>query len=125
MLGDLGRLIDSDYREYVQITPMNSDLKEALLRQERVPSFLNNLIKELSRVKKLTREQIKLVTYDMTQLFISQVTRMANEKHMSDATRAAKQKEIDDKANLEKIADEWADGKRNFTDLEDEIIRQS
>jgi len=107
--GDLGRMINADYREYIQLTNMNSDLKESLLRNDRVPGFVNNLVRELKKCKSLKRETIKLAVYDLTQVFITQVERHATERIMSIAEGAKLQKEIDDKNEFQRQADEWSD----------------
>ena len=108
MLGDIGRLVQSDYKEYVQLAQINEDMKRALLKQDRVPVFLNNMVREMSKMKNLNRETIKMVTYDMTECFIRSFERLATERMMSDLERITKQKEIDKVMEFDKEATEMA-----------------
>lgn len=103
MLGDIGRLVYDDYKECVKLATINSDMRESLLRDNgRVPKFINNLTEQLVKVKRLTRQTIKLVTYDMTEVYMKSLERFANERRMSDLDAAVKQAEINKQIEFEK-----------------------
>jgi len=75
--------IKEDYQSYVKNALINSELKRALKTQERIPLFFSNLAKSLKSKKDLSREDIRLATYDLTQMFIESVDRVAKENYLS------------------------------------------
>jgi hypothetical protein len=90
--------IINDYREAIALSQAPEDLKASLRSHERYPVFLDRLCKELGRVPKLRRDQIKNSVYDLTNFFIKNVKRYRDEKMMSDvALKCAQSKELENK----------------------------
>lgn len=84
-----------DYQEYVSLhgSKYPDELIRGLKHHERVPAFINNLIKELHTMEhrqriKLSRRKIKEIVYDVTRTFLILVKRRADEMAMSHAERA-------------------------------------
>lgn len=79
------KLIYDSYCEAVALSKAPNELKRALKTHERTPVFINNLEKELKKVdpRILNTITIKNTVYDLTNLYIHNVMRLANEKQMS------------------------------------------
>ena len=84
-------LILQAYREAVALAPCPEELKRSLATHERTPKFLDNLERELAVLPARFRDPmtIRSAVYDLTNLFIRNVDRQAQERYMTDVTRAA------------------------------------
>lgn len=107
-MSELRRYIEADYRECVALTEMPADLKQALKAHERIPAFFKNLERELAQASKLgvlSRETIKHSVYSLTEFFINNVKREANERIMSDAMKAAAVQKATHRQEIEAAVD--------------------
>ncbi len=60
------------------------DLKRALKAHERVPTFIDNLAKNLYKLPKdIKTETVIMAVHNMTDLFVSNIMRKADESRMS------------------------------------------
>jgi hypothetical protein len=88
---DLRHLITCDYQEAVSLLPgVPTELRKALKTHQRVPVFIDNLTKQIAALPKHLRPdrlKLKRVVYDMTNLFVMNVKRQAEERHMSDLAK--------------------------------------
>jgi len=84
-------LIIEAYREAVALAPCPEELKKSLATHERTPQFLDNLERELSALppRFLDPITIRTTVYDLTNLFIRNVDKQAQERYMTDVTRSA------------------------------------
>ena len=82
-----------------------SELKEAIIKNERFPIFLRNIEQQLLAVPNLKRETIKYVVGDFTHNFMRNVKRHCHERGMSQLERSRLQKIQDDKATKLRIVD--------------------
>lgn len=78
------RLIIADYQERVALSPdIPADLRRALRTHERVPAFMSRLLAQIKQCEKkglhLSRELIKQMTYDFTDMFIKAVKTKAEQ----------------------------------------------
>ncbi len=84
----LKSMIFSDYQERLSLSPdIPSGLRDALKNHERVPLFVDNLVKELNLIpasRKLDRIKIKNLVYQMTDLFINNAKQAAEDKYKSE-----------------------------------------
>jgi hypothetical protein len=88
-------LIIADYQEFIALHghEFPDDMIRALKANERVPLFLNNLVKEITiaehrRKVNLKRSDIKMIVYDMTRSFLKLIKRRADEMQMSDLEKS-------------------------------------
>jgi hypothetical protein len=112
---DIAHLVKTDYQEAVRMLPsVDAELKRSLKSHERVPKFLENLSREISRLPnhlRPDRARIKKIVYDMTELFVHNVKRQADEMAMSDARKQAEiaaaqaKKDLDMTANGTPVGD--------------------
>lgn len=101
----------NDFQEYVALADINADLKRALKSHERVPAFVDNLAKELYHLPfDVSRETIKKLVYDMSDLFIKLLVRKADEGLMSDIAKTQIQKEADTIKKMDQLADDLISG---------------
>lgn len=108
---DLYECIKQDYQQAVALQCTDQDLKTALKYTDRVPSFLENLAKELSKTPKpVSRETIKNVTYSLTNVFLACVQQRAKEMAQSDLERQAQLAMQQKKQDHENLADKLAKG---------------
>lgn len=91
------KFIYDSYCEAVALSTAPDELKRALKTHERTPTFLANIEREFGKMnrKLLTPITMKNVVYDLTNLYIRNVMRMANEKAMSLVEKARIQAEND------------------------------
>ncbi len=106
---NLIQAIRADYKEFVRITPMDSELRKALGQWAPHQKLIANLARELSKKKNLKREEIKLATYSLSEWFMNGVKLKADERRMSDLQKSIKKAEADKKAKLLKEANDYAD----------------
>lgn len=107
---DLRQMIIQDYQEKVAMMDIPSDLKTALKSHERVPQFVDNLLKEINnfpRKLKVNRYKLKSLVYDMTELFIKGVETTSKVRQMSEIER-----------NALKPKEDFLDNQGNGTDPE-------
>ena len=71
--------------------------------------MLTNLGRELLKAKKLTRANIKLSVYSITEWYINSLKHMAMEKRMSNLEVAVKNAEHDLKEEMKRKAHRYAD----------------
>jgi hypothetical protein len=97
MTSDLRKLCREQYAARVAMRQdIPNELKRALKTHERVPVFIDNLSQQLNHPRiraDIKRETIIMAIHNLTDLYISNVMRMANEKHMSVLERSRIQKE--------------------------------
>ena len=117
---NLRQCIVADYREYISLNCKDPELKKRLLAHERQPLFFDNLQGQLMRAHKLTRTQIKLVTYDMTQWFLNVAQKKANELIMSHAEKMRQITEDSKKKEREKEMQRQVKTGLVFADEDDE-----
>lgn len=90
---DLKTIVRQDYQEAVRLLPgIPDELRKGLKTNERVPLFIDNLTKEIASLPAHIRPQrlkIKQIVYDLTNTFILNVKRQADEKHLSDIAKTA------------------------------------
>jgi len=102
---DLMNCIRIDYQEKVAMMNVDSELKRALRTHERIPVLFTNLARELHKIQGLTREQIKMIVYDYTEIYMRNVERMANERVMSEVKKSTIEAEHKEKENLKALAE--------------------
>ncbi len=123
---DLRHLITSDYQEAINLLPgVPSELRKALKTHQRVPIFVDNLFKQISRLPphlKPTRLRIKQIVYDMTNVFVTNVKRQVDEKHLSDLAKAAEKKKAQDIKDLASTVDGNPQG--DYQELSEERVIQ-
>ncbi len=105
------------YNEAIRLHPTAPDeLKHSLRSNERVPSFIDNLALEIQKVQDMRLAQdknpfpdktIQSLVYDMTNIFIGNVEKLAQERMMSDLDKQA----IKAKADYQKDLQASASGK--------------
>ncbi len=105
---DLKHLITSDYQEAVSLLPgIPGELRKALKSHQRVPVFIDNLVKEVSTLPKHLRPdrlKLKRIVYDLTNVFVMNVKRQAEERHMSELAKQAVKNEADKALDLQHAA---------------------
>lgn len=62
---------------------MPNELRRALKSHERVPTFINRLVVELSKVDRLRLDQIKDATESLTEIFVASVQAAKDQKALS------------------------------------------
>lgn len=107
---DLIHLVRRDYQEAVALADAPTELKRSLAAHERVPGFIDNLARELSRVPGLKRETIKVAVYELTNLFIANVKRRADEMHMSEVEKHRRVAEYERAKEAEAMIDKLSGG---------------
>lgn len=109
MLSDIRKLCREQYAARVAMRQdIPIELKRALKTNERVPKFVDNLAQQLNNPKiraDIKRETIIMAIHDLTDVFIANVKRLAEEKHLSVLER---QRRIQEQENL-KLAREFID----------------
>lgn len=91
----------------------NSELKRALKAHERIPTFIENMCKEIDKVqtlaikrrkKKYDDHTIKSLVYDMTNIFISGIEQEARKRYESDAQKFLNQQKEQEQKDLDASA---------------------
>lgn len=105
------------YDQAVKLHPSApTELKHSLRSNEMVPSFIDNLAIEIQKVQDMRLKKdkspfpdkvIQETVYDMTNIFIANLERLASERMMSDLDKAA----IKAKADYQKDLEASASGK--------------
>lgn len=107
-------MIRQDYQEAVRLLPgIPEELRASLKTNERVPIFLDNLTNEISKLPAHIRPQrlkIKQIVYEITNTFVLNVKRAADEKHLSDIAKNAKIAENQARLDLEATASGHSQG---------------
>jgi predicted nucleic acid-binding Zn-ribbon protein len=103
----LVELIRSAYQERVALAPIPRELRDALRAHERIPKFFDALEREIAVLPERFRDRmvIKETVYSLTDTFIMNIRRVADERQLSDLARKA---EIDARTEAAK-RDELAD----------------
>jgi len=103
---DLRQLCVSTYQDFVKNEPMPDDLRRALKTHERVPVFIDGLVKELSNVKhSVPKQSIIDAVHSMSKVFLRCVEQKAKELYMSDIAKLTIKKKADDKLALDAAVD--------------------
>jgi len=88
---NLGQQILDDFKEYVKLTPMESELRRTLLDHERCPKFLFQVKREVVELRKkginVNRIMVKTIVHDLSALFVTGVKKKAEERLYSDGKR--------------------------------------
>lgn len=120
---DLRHIIIQDYQEAIRLLPgIPQELRKSLKAHERVPTFVDNLVSQISRIPprlKPTRIKIKQIVYDMTNVFVMNVKRKVEERQLSDAARTAIQ------ANAQKVKDLQATAEGNAQGEYEELSQKN
>lgn len=92
-------MIVSDFRERVFLnSEIPSELKSALKYNERVPLFIDNLNAEINKIVnsrktfKLDRYKLKMIVYDLTDMFCMAVKSEAENRYKSDLEKSLQAK---------------------------------
>ena len=94
------------YRETVARAEIPNELKRALKSHERVPRFIDNLVRELKGVSfPLSPQTIKMTVRDLTHMFIAAVKVTSEQRLMSDMEKLVLKKRDDEKREFEAAAD--------------------
>lgn len=73
------------YRNFVERSDLNTELKRSLRHHERVPVFIDNLARQFRGCKfPITKDMMVRATEDLTLWFIRAVEQQAQERIMSD-----------------------------------------
>ena len=110
-------MVTHDYNEYVRLSlTIPPDLKAALKSNERIPALFDSLTVQLTNAAKakphlITRDVIKKVVYDFTELFITGVKSRAEQRIMSDVDRAAMDAKIKERQSVYESLDKNGNGK--------------
>ena len=127
------KFIRDTYNEAVRLHPsINSELKLALKSNERVPTFVDALAKEVEHVQdvmlasgkeKIKDETIKHLVYDLTNLFITGIENQYTIRQETDAARLLRQQA----ASYQRDLDSSAEGnlKGDFADIFAEGVIES
>lgn len=97
---DLRQMIICDYQERVAMkSGIDSELRRALKTHERVPVFLDNLVKQIQDIPRarktkgligtwtMDRMKLKNLVYEMTDFFIKNVETLHDERSKSEIAR--------------------------------------
>ena len=110
--------VRADYQEYVSLNAHKypSEMIRSLKHNERVPGFIDNLCKEmkaldnetivLKKQRLFTRENIKTCVYSLTEWFLVNLKRHADEKNLSDLEKSRIIKEQTDRLEIDRLANE-------------------
>lgn len=110
--------VKNDFQEYIALNGHKwpAELIRSLKHNERMPLFLNNLTRECKaldnetvvakRQRLFTRKNIKLMVYSLTELFLTNVMRVANEQHKSDLEKSRIIAEQQAVLDIDRMADE-------------------
>jgi len=107
---DLRQLCVKVYQETVTFALIDSELKRSLKVHERVPSFIDSLVKEL-RFSKAKKENIVAAVISMTNIFISSIETKARENYMSDLAKTTLRQEVERLKAVHSEAEKLADSK--------------
>lgn len=103
-------MIIADYQEKVAMMDIPSELRTALKAHERVPQFVDNLLKEINnfpRKLNVNRFKLKNLVYDMTEVFVRGVEATIRARQMSEIEK-----------NSLKPKDDFLDNQGNGVDPE-------
>lgn len=102
------------YEQAIKLHPTApSELKHSLRSNERVPTFIDNLAIEIQKVQdmRLSKDKspfpdkvIQDTVYDMTNIFIENIERLAKERMMSDLDKQAIKAKSDYQKDLQSSA---------------------
>lgn len=81
---DLRKKIVTHYQERVKTAEIPNELRRALKTEERIPLFVDNLTRELSKVRNLREDQLRDSVYSMTDVFIAAVKAKAEQRNLSE-----------------------------------------
>jgi len=123
-------MVERDYFEAVRLAvDIPEGLRQALVRHERTPKLINNVIAEIAQIEAkglpLDRELIKRITYDFTNIFMRLVKQRADEQAMSDLAKSAmvqKQKELE---AIDKALDASGNGEIDGIKVQDNKAREN
>jgi len=117
-------LISKVYQETVAFADVPEELKQSLKSNERVPAMIHNLETEFGKMplRLQTRENIEETVRDMTGIFLSNLERLASERHLSDCAKAAMLATQDKQTKQDKIVKDIEDGKEIDAERIVEII---
>jgi hypothetical protein len=81
-MSEIHELCRKTYQEYVRDCPtIPGDLKRALKAHERVPAFIDNVAREIRKLKfRVKRETIESAVRDLTNFFVLAVKREAEQR---------------------------------------------
>ena len=82
-------IIIRHYREAVALSTVPDELKRSLKTNERIPSFIDNLHRELAAVPNLSAESIQTTVYDLTMLTLDMIEKQARENYLTEAAKSA------------------------------------
>lgn len=103
-------IIVDEFEKTVRNAHVNSELKRAVLDHERKNKFLYNITREVAYGKSIfTTATIREATRDLTNIFMNNAERFANERIMSQAEKRRILAEDAMNQEVNKQADEWAD----------------
>lgn len=106
MNGEIRKIVVDVYRKTIKEGPYPDDFKRALRTHERVPLFINNLVRELSApLLNVKRETIELAARDMTRLFVSGCFVKAEERAMSEVRKAQLKAQAQRVKEMKQLAD--------------------
>lgn len=95
-------ILISEYQSTIALAQINSELKRALKTYERVPIFIDNLVKQFgTNPGQFSEFQIRQAANSMTNYFIQMVTKKANERIMSDLEKRRVQTEAYQREEVE------------------------
>jgi hypothetical protein len=118
-------IVRADFEEFIRIDPsVPNGLRSSLKLKERVPSFVDRIAAEIIQVEvsgvKFTREDIKMMVYDLSRIFVHLLKTKAHEAEMSDLARAAMKNQIEGDEIIQKLD---KDGNADLTDELGVIIK--
>ncbi len=106
---DLRHIIINDYQEAISLLPgIPTELRKGLRTHERVPKFIDNLVREISTLPpqlKPDRLKIKRIVYDITNMFVVNARRHVEEQQMSELAKLAEKKKAQDAQDLAATAE--------------------
>lgn len=128
-MSEIRDLIRKAYRDYIETEySVPTELRLSLRTHERVPVFVDNMARELSRPGlNLKRETLIMCVRDMTRFFIENVKRAAEERTLSPLAKSLLKKRVDDMKDFRRQAEALEnEGKEHVaTDKAGETHRQS
>jgi proline dehydrogenase len=108
-MSELRRLCREQYAARVAMRQdIPNELKRALKTHERVPVFVDNLVKQLNHPKirkDIGQATIIMAIHDMTDIYINNVMKMADERRLSDLEKSRRVKKSEDLQLVRDLAD--------------------
>ncbi len=102
---NLRALVYQSYQTTVALAQIPDELKRALKTHERVPRFVNNLVKELEAVPDLKKTTIIDTVTSLTNVFLSNIQRKAEVDQMSALKKLELQKQAERAEEFKKAAE--------------------